>query len=107
MFHAYFEDVEKAKAAATKEGWTEGESLQDFVEVHSHNHSTRRDFFNLEDAVNWLRGCIADKSVFGCGDVIQLEYCTCRGWRRTHRWIVTDAGIEEEENLEDDCWRTS
>ena len=111
IFHASYEDYEKAKAAARTRGWKGEDDLGDFIEFT--DHQTGADFATLDEAVEWLKSEInALKSTFGCGDIDELtkierrercKYCVCNGLRPVTRYIVTDDGIESEEPAREDC----
>lgn len=108
-FRASYEDAAKAEVAARKLGWTENDSLLDFVEAA--DYWTGKTFETLTKAEAWLKAeIVAGKTMFGCGDIRALEpvqrrcrYCTCRGVRVVHEYVVEDTGIVSDETAEDQC----
>lgn len=112
-FFASFEDVAKVEAAARAEGWKEGDSYADFVEMLDADYRSGRSFDDRAAAVAWLQDQInANRTLFGCGDVIEGEhvqrrdrcrYCVCNGWRRISRAVIDDEGVAEESAEDSDC----
>lgn len=110
-FLASYEDATKAEAAAKAQGFTgnDGESWHDFIEAD--DFRTTKSFGSLNEALQWLKSEIADyKTVYGCGDIRQIEriprrcqYCICRGEQATYRWIIDDEGICDEEPCDSLC----
>jgi hypothetical protein len=113
-FLAIYESMEKAEKLAAKEGWTEGESLADFIDLHDGGVDLARKFCTQDAAVAWLKTEInAMKSVFGMGEIITVEavspqercrYCICQGSRRVARVTVDDEGLTgDDADHFDDC----
>ena len=110
MFVATYQDIKKGEELARKAGWDGVEGFLYFVHDDMRMDVSKR-FDKLDDAVRWLQEIVAKKSVFGCGDIIELEavpierrcdYCTCRGMRPVREILVTTDEIEREEPR-DDC----
>src|SRR5689334_18883973 len=104
-FVASYESMTRAEAKARAAGWdgAEGEML-DYIDFH--DTDIARAFPNQGMALAWLKKELdANKSLFGCGDIDEIEtvdprkrcrYCICRGKRTVRSWIATHEGIEEE-----------
>lgn len=111
-FIAWYENAEKAKVAARAKGWTENESLLDFIDGDDSRYHTTREFTSLNNAVDWLRVEVAAvKSMYGVGSVREIQpprkrcsACTCRGWQAVHEWIVSDTGIDQDDALDSECY---
>lgn len=111
QYVARYEDIHKATAAAKLEGWTEGESVLDYVEAH--DHCSARVFADKPEAEAWLKLQInAMHSTFGAGEIVTIEQrdprdrcraCICRGSKRVARVVVDDEGICGDEEAIDDC----
>lgn len=111
QYVARHEDIHKLTAAAKAVGWTEDDSLLDYVEAA--DHCSAKIFADKEAAAAWLiERVIALDTVFGCGEIITIEQvpprdrcraCICRGSRRIARVIVDDEGIADDEESIDDC----
>lgn len=109
MFQAFYEDCAKLEGAAKANGWDGEGSALDYAEAR--DHCVSKSFTDKDEAVAWVQAEInAMKTVFGVGDVEEIEevgrhercqYCTCGGHRRVHRYVVGDAGIEDDETLND------
>jgi hypothetical protein len=112
-FQAFYEDAAKLKSAAMANGWTDGDgSMLDYADADQINVHTGRNFSDKDAAVAWVQAEVnALRTVFGAGDVVEFEnlargerceFCTCRGKKRVHRYVVTDIGIESDEAI-DEC----
>lgn len=113
-FLAIYEAMEKAKVLAAKEGWTEDESIADYIDLHDGSVDLCRKFATEQAAIDWLKQEItALNTVFGCGEIISVEkveparrckYCTCRGQKRVSRILVDDDGpTSDGPDYFDDC----
>lgn len=109
-FRAFYENAAATEAAARAEGYDGNNgSLMDYVEPS--DYRTGKDFKTLEAAVVWLKEQIeANKTVFGCGNVIELEpvarrcrYCVCGGIRRRHEHVVDHDGLAEDFEIDEEC----
>lgn len=110
---ASYEDYARCVAAAKEEGadvTAESFSIMDHVEPS--DYRTRKRFGSFDEAVNWLKGEVKEKSVFAVGGVDEFEivprsdqcrYCVCRGFRPVNSWHVTADGVEEECGVNDGC----
>lgn len=114
MTHSFvgaYENFELFKAAAIKAGCPEDGSFNDYAEAH--DYQAAKAFKTKDEAVAWVIEQInAGKTVFGCGDVIEISevpreqrcrYCVCDGRQRIARTIVDDTGALDEEPCDSDC----
>lgn len=112
-FYASYEDVAKLEAGARAEGWREGESFLDYVEAEDSRFQTAAAFPTKDAAVAWIQEAIgAGKTAFGLGDIDEIvavpraercDACTCCGEKPVKRYVVSDEGIDHEEDR-DDCY---
>ena len=101
-YRVSYEDAAATEILAKQRGWTENDSLLDFVDGYP--PLTHRRFKNRDAALEWLHGeIVSGKTLFGAGDLDTMEliearcrYCVCNGWRTTESFIVDDEGICEE-----------
>lgn len=112
-YFAFYEDAAKVEATAKARGFTgnDGESWHDFVEAEHNKFRVSKQFWQLDDAVNWLKTEIAAmKSVYGQGVIILQEpvirccgACVCGGLRQIHEYIVDDTGVADDRDLDSPC----
>lgn len=113
IFRASYEDVAKLEAEARKQGWAGNGSCYEYVDSADYRIQTRKSFAGKDEAVAWIMAAISGRrTVFGAGDVDAIEtieragrcrYCTCRGMKTVHHYVVSDKGIDFDEATDDDC----
>jgi hypothetical protein len=106
-------DTEKVLAKARLAGWKDGEDglLDSYAPEEDPKGADVKEFPTLDAAVAFLKPMCADenKLFWRQGNIREFEvggrrckYCTCRGRRVVHEYVVEEEGVVEDFSR-DDC----